>query len=80
MRLGRHLSDAEVERFAREDPRIRRHLEVIQKKESAVSWCKHASDHATSNGGKTWKYLLIRHDIIAENITLKGLEAQSLVL
>jgi len=33
MRLGRHLSDAEVERFAREDPRIRRHLEVIQKKE-----------------------------------------------
>ena len=33
MRLGRHLSDAEVERFAREDPLIRRHLEVIQKKE-----------------------------------------------
>ncbi|CBF88159.1 dynamin-related GTPase MGM1 [Aspergillus nidulans FGSC A4] len=33
MRLGRHLSDAEVERFAREDPRIRRHLDVIRKKE-----------------------------------------------
>lgn len=33
LRLGRHLSDAEVERFAREDPRIRRHLDVIQKKE-----------------------------------------------
>jgi hypothetical protein len=33
MRLGRHLSDAEVERFAREDPRIRRHLDVIKKKE-----------------------------------------------
>jgi hypothetical protein len=33
MRLGRHLADAEVDRFAREDPRIRRHLEVIQKKE-----------------------------------------------
>ena len=32
-RLGRHLSDAEVERFAREDPRIRRHLDLIQKKE-----------------------------------------------
>ncbi|KAI1931156.1 mitochondrial dynamin GTPase Msp1 [Ophidiomyces ophidiicola] len=32
-RLGRHLSDAEVERFAREDPRIRRHLDIIQKKE-----------------------------------------------
>ncbi|KAK1144006.1 mitochondrial dynamin GTPase Msp1 [Aspergillus melleus] len=33
MRLGRHLSDAEVERFAREDPRIRKHLDVIKKKE-----------------------------------------------
>ncbi|PYI08613.1 putative mitochondrial dynamin GTPase [Aspergillus sclerotiicarbonarius CBS 121057] len=33
MRLGRHLSDAEVERFAREDPRIRNHLDVIKKKE-----------------------------------------------
>ncbi|KAL4790867.1 P-loop containing nucleoside triphosphate hydrolase protein [Aspergillus venezuelensis] len=33
MRLGRHLSDAEVERFAREDPKIRRHLDVIKKKE-----------------------------------------------
>lgn len=33
MRLGRHLSDDEVERFAREDPRIRRHLDIIRKKE-----------------------------------------------
>ncbi|KAI9369259.1 putative mitochondrial dynamin GTPase [Aspergillus egyptiacus] len=33
VRLGRHLSDAEVERFAREDPRIRKHLDVIKKKE-----------------------------------------------
>lgn len=32
-RLGRHLSDDEVERFAREDPRIRRHLDIIRKKE-----------------------------------------------
>ncbi|EED14875.1 mitochondrial dynamin GTPase (Msp1), putative [Talaromyces stipitatus ATCC 10500] len=33
-RLGRHLSDSEVERFAREDPRVRRHLDVIKKKET----------------------------------------------
>ncbi|ODH34864.1 hypothetical protein ACO22_03021 [Paracoccidioides brasiliensis] len=33
LRLGRHLSASEIERFAREDPRIRRHLDVIQKKE-----------------------------------------------
>ncbi|KAL1969289.1 hypothetical protein VTN77DRAFT_9481 [Rasamsonia byssochlamydoides] len=34
LRLGRHLSEEEVERFAREDPRIRRHLDVIKKKET----------------------------------------------
>lgn len=33
MRLGRHLSEAEVERFAREDPRIKSHLDVIRRKE-----------------------------------------------
>lgn len=32
-RLGRHLSDIEIERFAREDPRIKRHLDVIKRKE-----------------------------------------------
>ena len=41
--------------------------------------CKHATDHATKNGRKNWKYLLIAHDIIAENMTLRGLAAQSLV-
>lgn len=33
MRLGRNLSDSDVERFAREDPRIRKHLDIIKKKE-----------------------------------------------
>ncbi len=33
MRLGRHLSDDEVERFAKEDPKIKKHLEVIKRKE-----------------------------------------------
>lgn len=32
-RLGRHLSDEEIERFAKEDPKIKRHLEVIRRKE-----------------------------------------------
>lgn len=32
-RLGRHLSPDEVERFAREDPKVRRHLDVIRRKE-----------------------------------------------
>jgi dynamin-like GTPase MGM1, mitochondrial len=33
VRLGRHLNPAEIERFAREDPRVRRHLDVIRRKE-----------------------------------------------
>ncbi|KAF2466084.1 uncharacterized protein BDR25DRAFT_269190 [Lindgomyces ingoldianus] len=32
-RLGRSLSQNEVERFAREDPKIRRHLEVVRRKD-----------------------------------------------
>ncbi|EEY13923.1 msp1 [Verticillium alfalfae VaMs.102] len=33
LRLGRHLSDEQIEQFAREDPKIKHHLEVIQRKE-----------------------------------------------
>ncbi|KAI1391074.1 dynamin family protein [Hypoxylon trugodes] len=33
LRLGRHLSDEEVEKFAKEDPKIKKHLEVIRRKE-----------------------------------------------
>lgn len=32
-RLGRHLSDEEVERFAHEDPKIKGHLDVVRRKE-----------------------------------------------
>ena len=33
LRLGRHLTQEEVEQFAKEDPKIGRHLEVIRRKE-----------------------------------------------
>ena len=33
VRLGRHLDEAEIERFAREDPKVRKHLEVIRRKD-----------------------------------------------
>ncbi|RWA06331.1 hypothetical protein EKO27_g8780 [Xylaria grammica] len=33
IRLGRHLSDDQVEKFAKEDPKIKKHLEVIKRKE-----------------------------------------------
>jgi dynamin-like GTPase MGM1, mitochondrial len=33
VRLGRSLSQADIERFAREDPKIKRHLDVVRRKE-----------------------------------------------
>jgi type III restriction enzyme len=50
--------------------------EVIAKKEVAVKWCKRASDHAKTYKGKPWRYILIPHDAIAENVTLEWLEKQ----
>lgn len=47
--------------------------EVLAKKAAAVKWCKHASDHAKSYGGKPWQYVLVPHDVIAENMTILGL-------
>lgn len=50
--------------------------EVLAKKEAAVQWCRHASEHMQSNGGKPWSYILIPHDVMAQNMTLKGLAEQ----
>ncbi len=50
--------------------------DVVAKKDAAVKWCKHASDHAATYKGKQWKYLLIPHDDIAENITLEWLASR----
>jgi type III restriction enzyme len=50
--------------------------EVQAKKDAAVQWCRHATGHAVSYGGKPWTYLLIPHDAISENMTLAGLVNQ----
>ncbi len=50
--------------------------DVLAKKQAAVTWCTRATDHALANGGKPWKYVLIPHDSIAENMTLAGLVSQ----
>ena len=47
--------------------------EVLEKKRVAVQWCQQASDYMQQHGGKPWRYVLIPHDAIAENMTLKGL-------
>ena len=62
------------------EPKMRKELEdsvVLTKKQVAVDWCANASRHAESHGGKPWRYVLIPHDVISENMTLIGLAGQS---
>jgi len=61
------------------EPKARNEMndaEVLAKGDAAVKWCKQASDHAATHGGKSRKYLLIPHDAIAENMTISGLASQ----
>lgn len=50
--------------------------DVLAKKDAAVLWCKQASDYAKTYQGKQWKYLLVPHDSIVENMTLDFLSSQ----
>jgi type III restriction enzyme len=50
--------------------------DVLAKRDVATEWCRHATEHAATYGGKPWTYLLIPHDSIAENMTTEGLVAQ----
>ena len=50
--------------------------DVLAKRDAGMQWCRHASDYAAKHGGKPWRYLLIPHDVVAENMTLEGLAAQ----
>ena len=50
--------------------------DVLAKRDAAVKWCKQASDHSETCGGKRWQYVLIPHDVIADNMTLLGLAKQ----
>jgi len=61
------------------EPKRREEMEasdVVAKKDVAVKWCKQASDHAKTYKGKQWKYLLIPHDLIADNITIEWLTSR----
>jgi type III restriction enzyme len=58
------------------EPKARNEMtdpDVLAKRDSAMKWCINASDHATTYGGKLWKYLLIPHDTITDNMTIEGL-------
>lgn len=50
--------------------------DVLAKRDVAVRWCGRASAHAMTHGGKPWRYLLVPHSAVAENVTLAGLAAR----
>ncbi len=45
---------------------------VLAKKKAAEQWCKHATEFNKTLGRKPWKYLLIAHDKVQENMSLSA--------
>lgn len=41
--------------------------EVLAKADAASEWCKHATNYALQHNGKSWRYVLIPHDEVAES-------------
>jgi hypothetical protein len=50
--------------------------DVVAKRDVAIQWCVWASEHARTYSGKPWRYALIPHDAIAENVTIEFLLKQ----
>ncbi len=50
--------------------------DVLAKADVAMQWCAWASEHACTYGGKPWRYVLIPHDAITDNMTLEFLVKQ----
>ncbi|WP_181184336.1 hypothetical protein [Prosthecodimorpha hirschii] len=46
------------------------------KAKAARTWVGHANAHAKSYSGKPWRYVMIPHDAMLENVTLAGLAAK----
>jgi type III restriction enzyme len=44
--------------------------DVLAKRDVATKWCQRASEHALSHGGKSWRYVLIPHDQVQDNMGL----------
>jgi len=50
--------------------------DVLAKRDAAVEWCRHASAHTATCGGKPWQYVLVPHDAVMGNVTLEFLAKQ----
>lgn len=44
--------------------------DVLAKKDVAVRWCQTATEYSAKHGGKPWRYALIPHDQIQDNMGL----------
>ncbi|MDE2462663.1 MAG: DEAD/DEAH box helicase family protein [Alphaproteobacteria bacterium] len=61
------------------EPKARNQLDspdVLAKRDVAVRWCANAAAYSAQHSGKPWRYVLIPHDAIAENMTLANLVKQ----
>lgn len=47
--------------------------EVRAKAEAAREWARNATDYTSRVGGKPWRYLVLAHDVLQENMSLAGL-------
>ncbi|TXT50684.1 MAG: type III restriction enzyme res subunit [Spirochaetes bacterium] len=47
---------------------------IIAKKQAAEEWCGHASEYNKSLGKKPWRYLLVPHDQVQDNMSLAAFE------
>lgn len=45
-------------------------VDVLAKKDVAVRWCQTATEYSAKHGGKPWRYALIPHDQIQDNMGL----------
>lgn len=55
--------------------RLRNIFKDTNKTAADIEWCKHATSHAQTHGGKPWSCLPIPHDVITASATLDGLTA-----
>lgn len=48
-------------------------LDVQEKARAALQYCSYATEFTTSNGGKSWKYILISHNAVMRNMSVEYL-------
>jgi type III restriction enzyme len=53
--------------------------DVREKAAAALKYCNYATEYTTEHAGKSWKYVLIPHDLVTKNSSFKGLVLQNVI-